>query len=213
MVQQSFYAGNAYANDGYQPGYYNGQLWGYNPVQGGSSSAAGSKKSKIVDVIVSDNSIYVKCMPRDWATGNFAYSYMENIYTLTNDGVQIDNRFFDWSGYTFNAVDQELPAFTPSVIWAILCGTAGLPPGHMVHIPRKPLCRFGDKYPVGLKSMQVFAATTHMQRRKPGVHGSTVPTGESAFTHRASHSSLQADMPTTDLLPPLLPQPTMLHPW
>lgn len=111
LVQQSFYAGNAYANDGYQPGYYNGQLWGYNPVQGGSSSAAGSKKSKIVDVIVSDNSIYVKCMPRDWATGNFAYSYMENIYTLTNDGVQIDNRFFDWSGYTFNAVDQELPAF------------------------------------------------------------------------------------------------------
>lgn len=111
LVQQSFYAGNAYASDGYEPGYYNGQLWGYNPVQGGSSSASGSKKSKIVDVIVSDNSIYVKCMPRDWATGNFAYSYMENIYTLTSDGVQIDNRFFDWSGYTFNTVDQELPAF------------------------------------------------------------------------------------------------------
>lgn len=107
LVQQSYY-GTSEAP--YQPGYYNGSTWGYNPVQGGDQHG---NKSKLVDFSINEDSIYVKCRPLDWSKDDEpTISYMENVYKLEKDHIKVDNRFIDFSGYNHgNARHQELPAF------------------------------------------------------------------------------------------------------
>ncbi|MBE7064857.1 MAG: hypothetical protein E7384_03470 [Ruminococcaceae bacterium] len=107
LVQQSYYGSMEYP---YQPGNYNGSTWAYNPVQGGDQHG---NKSKLVDFVVTSNSIYVKCRPLDWSKNNvLTFSYMENVYKLENDHIKVDNRFIDFSGYNHGrGKHQELPAF------------------------------------------------------------------------------------------------------
>lgn len=107
LVQQSYYG--THTNDEYVSGNYNGTLWPYNPVQGGDLY---QNRSRIIDVVVSGNSVYVKAQPQDWAQNNkLTPSYMENTYTLLSDYLKVDNRFIDFSGWDHPYADQELPAF------------------------------------------------------------------------------------------------------
>ncbi len=109
LVQQSYYG----VHDGpyYTGAYYGETLWGYNPVQGGDLYGNGSK---LVDVRISNDgtSMYIKCRPMDWAHNNSPTpSYMENTYTLTSDGIRVENRFVDFFGVEHPARHAELPAF------------------------------------------------------------------------------------------------------
>ncbi len=108
LVQQSYYGTNG-TKDDYVMGYFNNSDWPYNPVQGGDKA---NNPSRIVDVVVSKTSIYIKAQPMDWGhNGSITPSYMENVYTLEDHLVRVDNRFVDFSGWTHRYVDQELPAF------------------------------------------------------------------------------------------------------
>ena len=107
LIQQSYYGTGA--NGQYTPGYFNGSVWAYNPVQGGDQYG---NHSRIIDIVVEDYSIYIKSQPQDWSlNGKITPSYMENSYTLYGDRIQVDNRFVDFSGWTHRYADQELPAF------------------------------------------------------------------------------------------------------
>jgi len=108
LIQQSWY------NSGVLTGNYNGTKWKYNPVQGGDWIG---NDSRIIDVVVEDFSMYIKAQPMDWGAGangdtaTITPSYMENWYTVYSDRVRVDNRFFDYSGYTATGVcNQEVPA-------------------------------------------------------------------------------------------------------
>lgn len=108
LVQQSYYGTMDYP---YVTGYYNGSQWAYNPVQGGDQYG---NKSKLVDFSMNENTIYVKCRPLDWSKNNqYTFSYMENVYTLEDDCIKVDNRFIDFSDYDHGSSGkhQELPAF------------------------------------------------------------------------------------------------------
>ena len=107
LVQQSYYGTQA---DGYEPGIYMGNVWNYNPVQGGNQFG---DNSKIVDLIISDDSIYIKCRPLDWAKEKefITPSYMEAVYTFEGDSVHAECRFVDFSGLPDYYTTQELPAF------------------------------------------------------------------------------------------------------
>lgn len=107
LVQQSYYGTSG---NGYIPGEYNGQTWNYNPVQGGNQF---DESSKIVDVVTTDNSLYIKCRPLDWAKSaeNITPSYMEATYILGNGIVDVSCRFVDFSGYEGVRTTQEMPAF------------------------------------------------------------------------------------------------------
>ena len=108
LVQQSYY-GVKEGNPAYTPGFYNGSVWPYNPVQGGDVA---QNHSRIIDIVVKDYSVYVKSQPMDWSKDNeITPSYMENTYTLYSDRIQVDNRFVDFSGWTHRMTSQELPAF------------------------------------------------------------------------------------------------------
>jgi hypothetical protein len=107
LIQQSYY-GTA-GNSEYTPGEFNGSRWTYNPVQGGDKYG---NASRLIDVEVTDNSVYIKSQPQDWSlNGQITPSYMENTYTLTADYVRVDNRFVDFSGWEHRYSHQELPAF------------------------------------------------------------------------------------------------------
>ena len=107
MIQQSYYSDPQ--TDEYTPGYYGETLWCYNPVQGGDVKGG---TSRIIDVVVTDASVYIKSQPCDWSAGvAISPAYMENTYTLYSDRVQVDNRFVDFSGWEHNVRSQELPAF------------------------------------------------------------------------------------------------------
>ena len=107
MVQQSYYSDPQ--TDEYTPGYYNETLWCYNPVQGGDVKGG---TSRIIDVVVTESSVYIKSQPCDWSAGvEISPAYMENTYTLYDDRVQVDNRFVDFSGWEHTVRSQELPAF------------------------------------------------------------------------------------------------------
>ncbi len=108
LVQQSYY-GTASGN--YETGEFMGNVWAYNPVQGGNQF---NESSKIVDLKITDSSIYVKCRPLDWAKSKeyITPSYMESTYEFVNETVHVSCRFVDFSGY--NNADmrsQEIPAF------------------------------------------------------------------------------------------------------
>ncbi len=107
LVQQSYY-GTAAEGD-YKAGVYNGSQWSYNPVQGGDVK---QNHSRIIDIIVTEQSVYVKSQPMDWSlNGQITPSYMENSYTLYEDHIRVDNRFVDFSGMKHPYSHQELPAF------------------------------------------------------------------------------------------------------
>lgn len=107
LVQQSYYGTGA--NGEYNPGEFNGSKWSYNPVQGGDQY---QNHSRIIDIVVNKNSVYVKSQPQDWSLNNqITPSYMENSYTLYEDNIRVDNRFVDFSGWQHGYSSQELPAF------------------------------------------------------------------------------------------------------
>ena len=107
LVQQSYYGTGA--RDGYTPGSFNNSVWSYNPVQGGDQY---QNHSRIIDIEVTDTSVYVKSQPQDWSLDNaITPSYMENTYTLCDGYIRVDNRFVDFSGWEHPYSHQELPAF------------------------------------------------------------------------------------------------------
>ncbi len=105
LVQQSYYGTMEY-----DYGVFMDNDWRYNPVQGGNQF---NDASKIVDLKVTDNSIYVKCRPLDWAKEKefITPSYMEARYTIENGSVHAKCRFVDFSGYPEAESSQEIPAF------------------------------------------------------------------------------------------------------
>ncbi len=107
LVQQSYYGTGSYP---YEPGMYGEAVWNYNPVQGGNLY---NEASKIVDIKVTENEIYIKCRPLDWAKEKqyITPSYMEAWYTLENGMMRATCRFVDYSGYPSVTTTQELPAF------------------------------------------------------------------------------------------------------
>ncbi len=122
LVQQSYYGTSS---PPYELGDYNGTPWNYNPVQGGNVK---NEPSKIVDLKVTSNEIYVKCRPLDWGkySDEFAAAngleakygedyitptYMEAWYTLEDGLMRATCRFVDFSGYPQATTTQELPAF------------------------------------------------------------------------------------------------------
>ena len=107
LIQQSYYG--VQQNAEYTPGKYNGSTWAYNPVQGGDVKG---NHSRIIDIVVTEYSVYVKSQPQDWAKNNeLTPSYMENVYTVYSDRIQVNNRFVDFSDWTHRYCHQELPAF------------------------------------------------------------------------------------------------------
>ena len=107
LVQQSYY-GTLEAP--YETATFMENEWRYNPVQGGNQY---NDHSKIVDLRLSEEEIYVKCRPLDWAkTKEFITpSYMEAWYTIENNNIHVSCRFTDFSGYPAIDAEQELPAF------------------------------------------------------------------------------------------------------
>ncbi len=107
LVQQSYYGT---FGGGYECGDFMGQKWNYNPVQGGNQFG---EASKIVDIITTDSSLYIKCRPLDWAKSAeyITPSYMEATYTLKNSLIDVSCRFVDFSGYDSVTTTQEMPAF------------------------------------------------------------------------------------------------------
>ncbi len=105
LVQQSYYGTIEYDH-----GVYMENDWRYNPVQGGNQL---NDASKIVDLKVTENSIYVRCRPLDWAKEKeyITPSYMEATYSLENGAVHAKCRFVDFSGYPEAEATQEIPAF------------------------------------------------------------------------------------------------------
>ena len=108
LIQQSYY-GTPTIPGVYEPGEFNGSQWNYNPVQGGDKYG---NDSRIIDIVVTDNSIYIKGQPQDWSlNGAITPSYMENWYILHDDHIEVKNRFVDFSGWNHPVTTQEIPAF------------------------------------------------------------------------------------------------------
>ena len=108
LVQQSYYG--TIDDENYQNAVYMDNEWHYNPVQGGNQY---NDNSKIVDLKIEDNLIYIKCQPLDWAKEKeyITPSYMEAYYTIENNMLHVSCRFVDFSGYKETVRTQELPAF------------------------------------------------------------------------------------------------------
>lgn len=108
LVQQSYYG--AQNSPEYENGEFMGNVWSYNPVQGGNQF---NENSKIVDIRCDENSIYIKCQPLDWAKSkeHITPSYMEATYGIEGNKVHVSCRFTDFSGYKSAPCDQEIPAF------------------------------------------------------------------------------------------------------
>ena len=109
LIQQSYYGTGAIPGV-YEVGSFSSSSnWPYNPVQGGDKM---QNKSRLIDFEITENSIYVKAQPQDWGKDNaITPSYMENVYTLTDDYIEVYNRFVDFSGWEHVYRGQELPAF------------------------------------------------------------------------------------------------------
>ena len=105
LVQQSYYG-----TLDYDHGVYMENDWRYNPVQGGNQF---NDASKIVDLKITENTLYIKCRPLDWAKEKeyITPSYMEATYSLENGAVHAKCRFVDFSGYPEAESTQEIPAF------------------------------------------------------------------------------------------------------
>ena len=107
LIQQSYY-GTGYIEGVYDPGTAFGTAWKYNPVQGGDQYGHGGK---LIDFNISENAVYVKSQPCDWAREAARLPfYTENTYTLEDDHIRVDNRAVDFSGFEHTYESQELPA-------------------------------------------------------------------------------------------------------
>ena len=109
LVQQSYY-GTGAIEGVFEWGSFNGSdQWPYNPVQGGDK---GLCSSRLIDIVVESDYIYIKAQPMDWGkVGYITPSYMENTYRVEDDHVYVNNRFVDFSGWEHPMTTQELPAF------------------------------------------------------------------------------------------------------
>lgn len=108
LIQQSYYGTGAIEGIFEWGSFRESDKWPYNPVQGGDR---GNVASRLVDVEVGENYIYIKSQPMDWGKVNYCTpSYMENKYILEDDYIRIDNRFMDFSGWEHPYSGQELPA-------------------------------------------------------------------------------------------------------
>ena len=107
LIQQSYYGTNS---GSYECGEFMGNKWSYNPVQGGNQL---NESSKIVDLKVYEDALYIKCRPLDWAKEKeyAAPAYMEATYSLKGGLLHASCRFVDFSGYPEAVNTQELPAF------------------------------------------------------------------------------------------------------
>lgn len=105
LVQQSYYGTIEYETSTFME-----NEWRYNPVQGGNQY---NDASKIVDLRITEDSVYVKCRPLDWAKEKeyITPSYMEATYSFEGGLVHTSCRFVDFSGYPSAVADQEIPAF------------------------------------------------------------------------------------------------------
>ncbi len=105
LVQQSYYGTLEYDH-----GVYMDNDWRYNPVQGGNQF---NDNSKIVDLRVEEDYIYIKCRPLDWAKEKefITPSYMEATYAIEDGKLHTVCRFVDFSGYKETGSTQEIPAF------------------------------------------------------------------------------------------------------
>ena len=107
LIQQSYYGVSSHPD--YENGSYNGNVWPYNPVQGGDLH---NNCSKIVAVEYTDTAITVVSRPLDWALDNVpTYAYYTNTYTMLDELVRVDNTVIDFSGFPNPSHSQELPAF------------------------------------------------------------------------------------------------------
>lgn len=108
LIQQSYYGTGD--SSVYDCGVFMGNVWNYNPVQGGNQY---NESSKIVDYRIDETSIYIKCRPLDWAKSKefITPSYMEATYTISGEKLHAECRFVDFSGYPDTFTSQELPAF------------------------------------------------------------------------------------------------------
>ena len=108
QIQQSFYASiggseeatageNGYTRKYCYTGSAEGWFWPYNPVQGGDCHC---NISQIVDYQITEDTIYIKVKPLDWADNNYVTdSYMENWYSIKDGNVIVKNRFIDYAGF------------------------------------------------------------------------------------------------------------------
>lgn len=139
LIQQSYYG--TYANGEYVNGSFNGREWRYNPVQGGDVY---QNKSRLIDIKVSNNSVYIKAQPQDWGhNGKITPSYMENTYTVYSDRIEVDNRFVDFSGWEHPYAGQELPAFYTVSYFNRFSYYNGIDPwedGELIHRDGLPFC-------------------------------------------------------------------------
>lgn len=107
LIQQSYYGVASHPD--YENGRYMGNVWPYNPVQGGDVH---NNKSKIVAISKTEDSITVVSRPLDWGKkDSLTYAYYSNTYTLQEDLVRVDNTVIDFSGFPNPVTNQELPAF------------------------------------------------------------------------------------------------------
>ena len=108
LIQQSYYGTPAIPGV-YEPGESFDSKWVYNPVQGGDQYG---NDSRIIDIVVTDTSLYIKAQPQDWSlNGAITPSYMENHYILHENYIEVKNRFVDFSGWSHPTTNQEIPAF------------------------------------------------------------------------------------------------------
>ncbi len=108
LIQQSYYGTGAIEGVFEWGSFNDSEKWPYNPVQGGDK---GNVASRLIDVQVGENYVYIKSQPMDWGKVDYITpSYMENTYTLENDYIRVDNRFVDFSGWEHPFTGQELPA-------------------------------------------------------------------------------------------------------
>ena len=129
-LQQSYYGTG---EKPYVQSEYNNSPWVYNPVQGGNVIY---EPSKIIDYKVTDEYVYVKARPLDWAkwSDDFANSndetyadgtkiyeaiwgdsyitdtYVEAWYYFQGDTIKVTNRKVDYSGLPESTHSQEFPA-------------------------------------------------------------------------------------------------------
>ncbi len=108
LIQQSYYGTGAIEGIFEWGSFNDSDKWPYNPVQGGDR---GNVASRLIDVRVGENYVYIKSQPMDWGKVDYITpSYMENTYTLEDDYIRVDNRFVDFSGWEHPYTGQELPA-------------------------------------------------------------------------------------------------------
>ena len=107
LIQQSYYGVASHPE--YENGRYMGNVWPYNPVQGGDLY---NHRSKIVAISRAENSVTVVSRPLDWGKkDSLTYAYYTNTYTLQGDLIRVDNTVIDFSGFPNPVTTQELPAF------------------------------------------------------------------------------------------------------